>query len=130
MTLLRIDPSEYAIRHDVRLVLGLDRDVVVWRTNLGSHARPIDCDILQAVSAATSGLIGVVNATYDGVRVGRFIALEIKRPDARPTKDQLAFLRLVQNQGGVAALISSPSQAVAVVAQAKADPTYRGGDLS
>ena len=129
MTVLRIEPSEQAIQSDVRLVLGLDPDVVLWRNSVGSPPRAT-VHVRYGVCVESSVLIGIVTASFDCIHIGRFLALEIKRPDARPTKDQISFLRLVQSRGGVAAVISSPSQAVALVAQAKADPTYRGGDLS
>ena len=127
---LRVVPSEHAIQNDVRLVLGLDPDVVLWRNNVGSLERPAGGRIRYGLAVGSSDLIGMVTAVFDGVRVARFLALEVKRPDNRPTQDQLSFLRLVQARGGVAAVVTSPSQAVAVVAQAKADPTYRGGVLS
>jgi len=130
MTDLRIAPSEHAIQSDVRLVLGLDPNVVLWRNNVGSLERPYGGRVRYGLCVGSSDLIGIVTAVVDGHTVGRFLALEVKRPNERPTKDQLLFLRLVQARGGVAAVVSSPTQAVAVVAQAKSDPTYRGGELS
>jgi len=130
MTDLRIAPSEHAIQSDVRLVLGLDPDVVLWRNNVGSLERPDGGRVRYGLCVGSSDLIGMVRTTFAGFAAARFLALEVKRPGQRASNDQLSFLRLVQARGGVAAVITSPTQAVAVVAQAKADPTYCGGELS
>lgn len=126
---LRIEPSEHAIQSDIRLTLGLDPDVVLWRNNVGLLERPGGGRVRYGLSIGSADLIGIVTSVFDGHRVGRFLALEVKRPGGRPTKDQLIFLRLVQARGGVAAVVSSPTHAVAVVEQAKSSPFYCGGDL-
>ena len=126
---LRLSASEHAIQSDIRLTLGLDPDVVLWRNNVGLLERPNGGRVRYGLAVGSSDLIGMVTAVFDGHRVGRFLALEVKRPGERATKDQLLFLRLVQARGGVAAVVSSPTQAVAVVEQAKINASYRGGDL-
>ena len=126
---LRIAPSEQAIRSDIRLTLGLDPDVVLWRNNVGLLDRPSGGRVRYGLAVGSSDLIGIITTLFDGCRVGRFLALEVKRPGERATKDQLLFLHLVQARGGVGAVVGSPTQAVAVVEQAKSSLSYRGGDL-
>ena len=126
---LRLSASEHAIQSDIRLTLGLDPDVVLWRNNVGLLERPNGGRVRYGLAVGSSDLIGMVTAVFDGHRIGRFLALEVKRPGERATKDQLLFLRVVQARGGVAAVVSSPTQAVAVVEQAKINASYRGGDL-
>lgn len=46
---------------------------------------------------------------------GRFLALEVKRPGEKPTKEQELFLELVRKSGGVAAVVTSVEEALAVV---------------
>ena len=48
-------------------------------------------------------------------RIAQFVALEIKAPQGVASPEQQAFLRLVQQLGGVAAVCRSIQQAQAVL---------------
>ncbi|MEY3928952.1 MAG: hypothetical protein RLZZ516_662 [Cyanobacteriota bacterium] len=67
----------------------------------------------------SSDLIGlrsvVVTPEMVGQRIAQFVALEIKAPQGVVSPQQQAFLRLVQQLGGVAAVCRSIQQAEAVL---------------
>ena len=46
---------------------------------------------------------------------GRFLALEVKRPGHPPTPEQYAFLRSIERAGGLAAVVTSLEDAMAVL---------------
>lgn len=52
---------------------------------------------------------------------GRFLALEVKRPGEKPTREQELFLELVRKSGGVAAVVHSVEEALAVVGPGAGD---------
>lgn len=47
--------------------------------------------------------------------VARFLALECKGPTGRPTEDQLRFLAAVKAAGGIAGVVRSPEEALALL---------------
>jgi hypothetical protein len=52
---------------------------------------------------------------------GQYFALEIKRPGGKPTEPQAAFLSLVREAGGVAAVVSSYEEVYRVLFHATTD---------
>lgn len=85
--------------------------VLVWRNNAGAFSAPATATharrfVRYGGMAGASDLIGVVPGS------GKLLAIEVKRPGERPTADQVAFLRAVAAEGGVAFWADS----VAVVA--------------
>ena len=54
---------------------------------------------------------------------GRFFALEVKRPDiGRLSKIQEKTIREIQRAGGIAAVVSYPEQALAIIQNALSNP--------
>ena len=47
-----------------------------------------------------------------GCTFARFVALEVKAPDGRPTQQQRDFLRAVNTAGGIGAVVRSPDEAL------------------
>jgi hypothetical protein len=82
----------------------------------------------------SADLVGFVRVLADGltmgqygqysavarVRVPRFLALEVKRPGAHPTPEQVAWLEYVRRQGGVAGVVHSAAEAVDLIEEARA----------
>ena len=62
-----------------------------------------------AVNAGTSDIIGIYN--------GRFIALEVKKPETRKrvTEKQTEFLATIKQHGGIAAVVTSPEEALMAI---------------
>ena|SRR5690554_763162 len=46
---------------------------------------------------------------------GRFLAIEVKTPTGRPTKEQLRFIEAVRNAGGIAGIARSPQEALDLI---------------
>jgi hypothetical protein len=57
----------------------------------------------------SSDLIGVV------APLGKFLALEVKRPGEKATEQQQKFLEVVRMAGGIAAVVTSVEEAIAAV---------------
>jgi hypothetical protein len=51
--------------------------------------------------------------------LGRFFALEVKRPGEKPTEEQVRWLSTVRDGGGFAAVVHSEEEAVAALERAK-----------
>jgi hypothetical protein len=107
-------PREADIQQAIRLALGLEPGLVLWRNNVGSafHAetkRPVQYGV---GGPGGSDLIGVLN--------GRFIALEVKKPGGRVRAEQLGFIECVRAAGGFAAIVFSVDEAREAIARARA----------
>jgi hypothetical protein len=46
---------------------------------------------------------------------GRFLAIEVKTPTGRPTKEQLRFIAAVRNAGGIAGIARSVDEALQLI---------------
>lgn len=51
------------------------------------------------------------------LRGGRFFAIEVKRPDEKPTAEQAAFLALVREAGGASGVACNWQQAKAIICE-------------
>lgn len=70
-----------------------------------TDARPIPCGLC----VGSADLIGIQHST------GRLIAIEVKTPTGRPTKEQLRFIEAVRNAGGIAGIARSPEEALQLI---------------
>lgn len=59
----------------------------------------------------SADLIGIHHGT------GRFIAIEVKTPKGRATKEQLRFIEAVKAAGGIAGIARSPQDALDLIAR-------------
>lgn len=122
---------EAVIQSEIRLAIGRDPDVVLWRNSAGT-AEHFDAKSGRVrkqtfgLTIGASDLIGLVRVPVIVVgraerpAVARFLALEVKRPGKNPTEEQELFLALVNEKGGVAAVVRSAGEALEVIAKAKA----------
>lgn len=108
--------DESAIQDAIRLRLGQEPDVCLWRNNCGTaehwNGRRVE-RVRYGLCEGSSDLVGVLAPS------GRLLALEVKTATGRPTKEQLAFLALVRRMGGFAAVVRSVDEAMAAVARAR-----------
>lgn len=93
----------------------------VWRNNVGSRepcrlCKPKLCPgcamkfkhvVVYGLCEGSSDLAGIVECTVmiangTTITIGRFFALELKRPGKKPTTEQLTFLAHVRSRGGYA----------------------------
>ncbi len=86
--------------------------VVIWRNESGV-AEHRGRYVRYGLQKGSADLIGVLAPE------GRFLALEVKTPKGRISKEQELFLALVRKQGGFACVVRSVDEAVAAIGRAK-----------
>lgn len=85
---------------------------VVWRNNCGALQDTDGRWIRYGVAnPGGSDIIGIVPG-------GRFLAVEVKRADGRVSKEQRNFIAAVQKAGGIAGVVRSAEDALALVSGA------------
>jgi hypothetical protein len=111
-------PSEHEIQQRIRLACGRGA-VRLWRNNTGALVDQQGRFVRFGLCKGSSDLIGLrsleITPELVGKRLAQFVALEIKAPQGVASPEQQAFLRLVQELGGVAAVCRSIQQAQAVL---------------
>jgi len=102
--------TEHNVQNSIRLALGLEPDVVLWRNNVG-----------VAMFGRNKVRYGLANGSSDliGIVAGRFVAFEVKTPTGRLSKDQQQFLSLVRRKGGFACVVRSVDDARAALARCR-----------
>lgn len=73
----------------------------VWRNNTGGTYDATGRFIRYGLCVGSSDLLGILPD-------GRFLAIEVKMPNKKPTKEQVKFLNWIKEKGGVAFVASSP----------------------
>lgn len=106
--------------------LALEPGLVIWRNATGVY-RGYGGRVRAGLPKGSADLVGVL--TIDGAEllfggsrravIGRFIALEVKRPGEEPEAHQVAWLADVQARGGFACVVRSPAEARAAIAAAR-----------
>jgi hypothetical protein len=111
-------PSEYEIQQRIRLACGRG-SVRLWRNNTGALVDLQGRLVRFGLCKGSSDLIGLrtveITPGMVGQRIAQFVAIEVKAPHGVIRPEQQAFLRLVQQCGGVAALCRSVEQAQAAL---------------
>ena len=108
--------TEAQISDAIRLALGSDPTLVLWRNNCGvaEHWNGKSVDTVRyGLANGSADFIGVLQPE------GRFVALEIKSPSGRVTPDQVKWLALVRRMGGFAAVVRSVDEARAAIERAR-----------
>jgi hypothetical protein len=103
---------EAELQDQIRLALGSDPRVVLWRNNTGVSVSPDGRRTRYGLCVGSSDLIGVLRPS------GRFIALEVKTATGRVSPEQARFIALVNGAGGFAAVVRSVADARAAVERA------------
>jgi hypothetical protein len=102
--------SEHEIQQRIRLACGRG-PVRLWRNNTGAMADQQGRFVRFGLCKGSSDLIGlrsvVVSPEMVGQRLAQFVALEIKTARGLVSPEQRAFLELVEQLGGVAAVCRS-----------------------
>jgi hypothetical protein len=108
--------TEAQISAAIRLALGADPTLVLWRNNVGiaEHWNGKGVDTVRyGLAPGSADFVGVL------LPAGRFIALEIKSPTGRATPEQVNWLALVRRMGGFAAIVRSVDEARAAIERAR-----------
>lgn len=112
-------PRETEIQNDIRVSLS-ERGAIIWRNNVGL-AKYADGSVVKygLCNPGGSDLIGIIPVliTPDmvGSTLGRFVAVEVKRPGKHPTEDQENFIRVISENGGIAGIATTPEEALRLV---------------
>ena len=122
--------KETQLMRDVQLNLS-QGDVRLFRNNVGHawHGKPIWIDeglllvnptrLVYGLATGSSDLIGWRKRTITQADVGKtiaqFVSLEAKSPKERATKEQIEWLRQVQDMGGLAGVFHDQEEAEYIV---------------
>lgn len=106
--------TESQLQDAIRLELGRDPDLVLWRNNCGLAWMKNGAPVRFGVgSPGGADLIGVFR--------GRFVAVEIKTPTGRQSAEQRQFQQLVERKGGVYIILRTVEDARAWLATMRAE---------
>ena len=105
--------SEADIQDAIRLALGAEPDVVLWRNNTGLADHGPRGRVRYGLAQGSADLVGILAPR------GRWLALEVKADRGRVTPEQRAFLTLVRSHGGFAAIVRSVDDAREAIARAR-----------
>lgn len=97
--------TEGQLQDAIRLALGSDPALVLWRNNIG-HA------VMRHGARVTFGVGGPGGADLIGLFRGRFVAIEIKTPTGRQSPEQKQYEALVRRLGGEYAILRSVDEAL------------------
>jgi len=107
-------PSEHEIQQRIRLACGRGT-VRLWRNNTGALVDQQGRFVRFGLCKGSSDLIGLrsleIMPELVGQRLAQFVALEVKTAQGVLSQEQQAFLRLVQQLGGVGAVCRSVEEA-------------------
>lgn len=138
-----IGTSEAVIQQQIRLGLGLEPGLVLWRNQIGTAVfrggKGAEYTVPYGVGGAGGAdLIGMLLVNVSTIcedptgcdgshvacvghqkQIARFIALEVKKPGGRVRAEQWGFIELVRNNGGFAAIVHSVEEAKEAIARAR-----------
>ena len=110
--------SEAKIQQEIRLAVS-DAGARTFRNNVGQFKAENGRMVSFGLCKGSSDLIGwkTVEITQEmvGKKVAVFLAIECKSFKGKPTADQLNFIRVVRESGGLAGVAKSADQAVEVI---------------
>lgn len=133
--------TEAQIQQAIRLALGREPDLVLWRANVGKGRILPDKTLHGIISMISRGQIsqaiaavrdilsrpprhyGLPNGAADlcGILLphGRWVCLEVKTPRGRQSEAQRLWGDLVRKMGGFYAVVRSVDDAIAAVGRAR-----------
>jgi len=130
-------PREQIIQQEIRGILNAaGTSFRTWRNNVGSlrrcncpECRGDHVPVRFGLAEGSADLVGIHNVTITpemvGHRVGIFLAVEVKTPVGRLSKEQKAWLKTVSDFGGRVEVLRSPDEAVRIV-ELGGDYAFRG----
>lgn len=98
--------TETDIQNDIRVALS-EIGVTCWRNNSGFASYENGRKVRYGLFKGSSDLIGITSS-------GRFVAIEVKTPIGRLTKEQKNFLEFIKSQGGISGVARSVADALAL----------------
>lgn len=105
--------TEGQLQDAIRLALGRDPDLCLFRNNVGVLVDPhTNRRVRFGLCVGSADLVGIFR--------GRFVCLEIKTPTGRQTDEQRRFEALITSKGGIYAVVRSVDEALAWLADLRA----------
>lgn len=107
------NPRELDIQQSIRIALGNEPDLVLWRNSAG---------VATHDSTGRSQRFGLCVGASDLIGVGpfgRLFALEVKSATGRLSDAQQRFLALVRSKGGFACVVRSVEESRAALIRAR-----------
>lgn len=105
--------NESQLQDAIRLVLGRDPGCLLFRNNIG-HA------VMHGGRRVTFGVGGPGGADLIGILDGKPLAIEIKTPTGRQSKEQKQFQQLWESRGGVYLMPRSVDDVLSLIARIRA----------
>ncbi len=104
--------KESDIQRQILRYLGYNKDVALaWRQNTGGAYYPKKDGTKQFVRFGERGVSDILGM----LKGGQFFAIEVKRPGGKPTPHQAAFLKSIEDAGGISILAHSIEDVSAVI---------------
>lgn len=88
----------------IRYAVNSEPGCRVWRNNVGYDSEHA---VKYGLAVGSADLIGIAHS--------KFLALEVKTPTGRASADQVLWLAAVARLGGIAVIVRSVDEALAVV---------------
>lgn len=105
-------PSEGRIQDEIRLALGREPDLILFRNNVSTAMMPNGQYVAFGVGGkGASDLVGAFR--------GRAVFVEVKRPGQSLRPEQVTFRRLVESKGCIYVVLHSAEEAVQWIARLK-----------
>lgn len=116
--------NESQIQQAIRIALGDEPDLVLWRNTTGQTEEwnPSDGSartMRYGLAVGSADLVGILRVQPHDRRVGMFFALEVKTATGRVRPEQTTWLELVRRMGGFAAVVRSVDEAKAALERAR-----------
>lgn len=113
------DFSESPVQASIRLALGQDADVKLFRNNVGS-IKIGDRFVRFGLIKGSADMIGwrslIITPEMVGRRFARFVSIEAKRTSGgKRADDQINWERVVREAGGIAGFANSPEKARLII---------------
>ena len=118
---------EADISDEIRARLAKIPEVTLWRNNVGALQDKNGTWLRYGLAPGSADLIGVLAVKLAmpwgppgmdrTVTVGRFLAIEVKKPGEKPTEDQRGWLEVVRKAGGLVGVCTSADEAEELIAR-------------
>lgn len=105
--------SEQEIQSAIRAALGREPDVLLWRNHVGAVQDLRGRYHTFGLAPGSADLVGILRPS------GRLLALECKSAAGRLRPEQRAWLAVVRDFGGFAAVVRSVQDALDALARAR-----------
>ena len=111
---------ETTLQQEIRLALGTHPQTRLFRNQCGALPDPRTGRLVTfGLARGSADLIGwrtiTVTQAMVGTRLAVFTSIEVKVPTGRVRPEQQAWLEAVQGAGGVAGIVRSVEDAVAII---------------